>query len=192
MLLENKNAVIYGGGGAIGSAVARAFAREGARVFHAGRTREPLEEVVEEIRCAGGMAETAVLDALDALDERAVDKHADAIAASAGSIDVSFKLISHGDVQGTPLAEMSLEDFERPIRTAFIRVVTLQSGGVPEAIPDDFYGRDAIVEMIVGATMLGRAATFEDVGNVAAFAASDLARTITGTNINITSGAVAD
>jgi len=189
MLLENKNAVIYGGGGAIGSAVARAFAREGARVFLAGRTREPLEEVVEEIRSAGGMAETAVLDAFD---ERAVDKHADAIAASAGSIDVSFKLISHGDVQGTPLAEMSLEDFERPIRTAFIRVVTLQSGGVPEAIPDDFYGRDAIVEMIVGATMLGRAATFEDVGNVAAFAASDLARTITGTNINITSGAVAD
>jgi 3-oxoacyl-[acyl-carrier protein] reductase len=46
--------------------------------------------------------------------------------------------------------------------------------------------------MIVGATMLGRAATFEDVGNVAAFAASDLARTIAGTNINYTSGAVTD
>jgi 3-oxoacyl-[acyl-carrier protein] reductase len=70
--------------------------------------------------------------------------------------------------------------------------VTLQSRGVPEAIPDDFDGRDAIVRMIVGATMLGRAATFGDVGNVAAFAASDLARTITGTDINITSGAVAD
>jgi len=53
-------------------------------------------------------------------------------------------------------------------------------------------GRDAIVRMIVGATMLGRAATFGDVGNVAAFAASDLARTITGTDINITSGVVAD
>jgi 3-oxoacyl-[acyl-carrier protein] reductase len=33
MLLENKNAVIYGAGGAIGGAVARAFAREGAKVF---------------------------------------------------------------------------------------------------------------------------------------------------------------
>jgi enoyl-[acyl-carrier-protein] reductase (NADH) len=71
-------------------------------------------------------------------------------------------------------------------------IVTLQSSGVPETIPDDFDERDAIVEMIVGATMLGRAVTFEDVGNVAAFAASDLIRTITGTNINITSGAVAD
>ena len=46
--------------------------------------------------------------------------------------------------------------------------------------------------MIVGATMLGQAATFEDVGNVAVFAASDLACTIARTNINITPGAVAD
>jgi 3-oxoacyl-[acyl-carrier protein] reductase len=45
MLLENKNAVIYGAGGSIGSAVASAFAREGARVFLAGRTLESLEEV---------------------------------------------------------------------------------------------------------------------------------------------------
>jgi 3-oxoacyl-[acyl-carrier protein] reductase len=65
MLVENKNAVIYGGGGAIGGAAARAFAREGARVFLAGRTLQSLEEVAEEIHSAGGMAEAAVLDALD-------------------------------------------------------------------------------------------------------------------------------
>ena len=45
MLLENKNAVIYGGGGSIGGAVARAFAREGARVFLAGRTPATLKDV---------------------------------------------------------------------------------------------------------------------------------------------------
>ncbi len=39
-MLENKNAVIYGGGGAIGGAVAKEFAKEGARVFLVGRTRE--------------------------------------------------------------------------------------------------------------------------------------------------------
>jgi 3-oxoacyl-[acyl-carrier protein] reductase len=50
MLLEDKNAVIYGGGGSIGGAVGRAFAREGARVFLAGRTLTRLEEVAEEIR----------------------------------------------------------------------------------------------------------------------------------------------
>ena len=56
MLLERKNAVIYGGGGAIGGAVARAFAREGASVFLAGRTEATLEEVAEDIRAAGGRA----------------------------------------------------------------------------------------------------------------------------------------
>ena len=123
MLLEDKNAVIYGGGGAIGGAVARAFAREGATVFLAGRTRTKLEEVADEIRSAGGAVETAEVDALD---ERAVDAHADAVAAEAGGIDISFNLISHGDVQGTPLAEMALADFERPIVTA-VRTTFLTS-----------------------------------------------------------------
>jgi 3-oxoacyl-[acyl-carrier protein] reductase len=123
VLLEDRNAVIYGGGGSIGGAVARAFAREGAKVFLAGRTRASLEEVAKEIRSAGGVAETADVDALD---ENAVDEHADAVAAEAGGIDISFNLISHGDVQGTPLAEMSLEDFERPVVTA-VRTTFLTS-----------------------------------------------------------------
>ena len=115
MLLEAKNAVIYGGGGSIGGAVARAFAREGARVFLTGRTIDKLEAVAADIRSAGGTAQVAQVDALD---EAAVDAHADAVAAEAGSIDISFNLISHGDVQGTPLAEMSPEDFARPVETA--------------------------------------------------------------------------
>lgn len=50
MLLENKNAVIHGGGGAIGGAVARAFAREGARDFLTDRNRENLETVAKRSR----------------------------------------------------------------------------------------------------------------------------------------------
>src|SRR6266511_3160800 len=80
LLLESKNAVIYGGGGAIGAAVARAFAREGAKVHLAGRTLERLEAVAGTIRSAGGVTSTA---RVDALDERAVDEHADAVAADA-------------------------------------------------------------------------------------------------------------
>jgi 3-oxoacyl-[acyl-carrier protein] reductase len=251
MLLENKNAVIYGAGGSIGSAVARAFARQGAKVYLAGLTVESLEEVAQEIRSAGGVAETAQVDAID---ERAVDQHADAVAEKAGSFDNSFNLISVGDVQGTPLAEMPLEDFERPImnavRTQFltsraaarhmisqgsgvilffggygdpvpdyyiggfqvalnaieslrrqlaselgahgIRAVTLQTGGVPETIPESFDGREQITEGIVDSTMLRQAATLEDVGNVAAFAASDHARTMTATALNISCGAIVD
>ena len=115
MLLEERNAVIYGGGGSIGSAVAEAFAREGARVHLVGRTPERLESVAAGLRSAGGEVETAIVDALD---EDAVDTHVGAVAARFGSLDVSFNLISHGDVQGTPLAEMSLADFERPVVTA--------------------------------------------------------------------------
>jgi 3-oxoacyl-[acyl-carrier protein] reductase len=114
MLLEGKNAVVYGGGGAIGGAVARAFAREGARVFLAGRALAPVEAVAEEISAAGGAAEA---ESVDALDEQAVEQHAAAVAAKAGSIDVSFNAISLGDVQGTPLLEMPLADFSRPITT---------------------------------------------------------------------------
>jgi 3-oxoacyl-[acyl-carrier protein] reductase len=115
MLLENKNAVIYGAGGAIGGAVARAFAREGAKVFLAGRTLGKLDSVAKEISAAGGTAETAQVDALD---ERSVEKHIVEVAKKARGIDVSFNAIGMEDVQGTPLIEMSLEDFSHPITIA--------------------------------------------------------------------------
>ena len=115
MLLENRNAVIYGGAGAIGSVVAKAFARAGARVYLAGRTAATLEAVADSIRSAGGVAETAVVDAVD---EAAVDSLADRVIAEAGSLDISFNLIDVQDVQGTPLAEMSWEDFDQPVTTA--------------------------------------------------------------------------
>jgi 3-oxoacyl-[acyl-carrier protein] reductase len=115
MLLENKNAIVYGGSGSVGGAVARAFAREGARVFLAGRTRESLEEVAQEISASGGVTETAKVDALD---EKAVEDHADEVAEKVGSIDVSFNAIFNDDVQGKPLAEMPFDDFARPITKA--------------------------------------------------------------------------
>jgi 3-oxoacyl-[acyl-carrier protein] reductase len=74
VLLENKNAVVYGGSGSVGSAVARAFDHEGAKLFLAGRTPAKLAEVSEEISASGGVAETAQVDALD---EVAVDEHVD-------------------------------------------------------------------------------------------------------------------
>jgi NAD(P)-dependent dehydrogenase (short-subunit alcohol dehydrogenase family) len=254
MLLENKNAVIYGGAGAIGGAVARAFAREGALVFLAGRTLVTLDAVAQEIRAAGGAAETAQVDALD---EQAVDRHADAVAAEAGGIDVSFNLIAHPYTHGTPLAEMAVDDFMAPVevaaRTTFltvraaarhmigqgsgvilafggpgdrsgpdrdyylggtqvafdaietmrrqysaelgrhgIRFVTLVTGGIPETLPEGVEGRDEIVGMIEAQTLLGRAADLEDVGNAAAFAASDRARTMTAALINLSGGALVD
>src|SRR5215210_68977 len=114
MLLENKNALIYGGAGSIGGAVAREFSREGARVFLVGRTRENLEAVANDIKSDGGIAEVAVLDALD---EQAVDEHARAVVSQVGSIDVSFNLINRGDVQGIPLVDMTTADLTRAVTT---------------------------------------------------------------------------
>jgi 3-oxoacyl-[acyl-carrier protein] reductase len=259
MLLEGRTAVVYGGAGRVGGAVARAFAGEGARVFLAGRTRDRLEAVAGDIRAAGGSAATAEVDALD---ERAVDAHADAVAAEAGGIDVSFNAISHGDVHGLPLLEMAFEDFARPVGTALrsqflttraaarhmtrrgsgvvmtitattarlsipqvggtgvafdaiesqcrqwavelgglgVRVVWLQTTGLPEAIAADDvlqpgYGsgaaamtRDELIAWNQGKALLGRLTTLAEVGRAAAFLASDHAAAVTAAGLNLTCG----
>jgi 3-oxoacyl-[acyl-carrier protein] reductase len=251
VLLEERNAIVYGAGGAIGGAIATAFAREGASVHLAGRTLGKLDRAAERIRAAGGEVETAEVDVLD---EGAVDRHAGRIAGSAGGIDISVNTISLGEHFGTPLAESTLADFERPVLTAVrssfltaraaarhmipcrsgviltfggygdpltdfylggfqvgltavdalrrqlaaelgphgIRVLTIQSTGVPETIPEDYDSRDSIEESIVSRTLLGRAATLEDVGNAAVFAASDHAAALTATSINLSCGAEVD
>lgn len=114
MLLENKVAVIYGGGGSIGSAVAKTFAHEGARVYLAGRTRARLDEVASAINKAGGFARAAEVDALN---EDAVNAHLAAVEEEAGRIDVSFTAISipQEGIQGIALLELSTENFMKPI-----------------------------------------------------------------------------
>ena len=114
MLLEKKNAVIYGGG-AIGGAVARAFAREGARVFLASRSLAPLEAVAADISRAGGQVEIAQVDALD---QPSVEKHLDELVNKAGRLDISFNAISIPHEQGLPLLELGVEDFAAPIAAA--------------------------------------------------------------------------
>jgi NAD(P)-dependent dehydrogenase (short-subunit alcohol dehydrogenase family) len=114
-LLEGKTAIIYGGGGGIGAGVARTFAREGASVFLVGRTRSKLEAVAKDIKSAGGSAEVAGLDALDALDERAVETHVKSVISKTGHVDISFNLITRGDAQGTPLVEMQMDDLLRAV-----------------------------------------------------------------------------
>jgi NAD(P)-dependent dehydrogenase (short-subunit alcohol dehydrogenase family) len=114
MLLDAKTAVIYGGGGSIGGAVARAFAREGARVFLAGRTLTKLETVAADIVRGGGKADIAQVDALDA---SSVSRHVDHVIEASGRIDVALNAVGIVHVQGPPFAELSLEDFLHPLTT---------------------------------------------------------------------------
>jgi NAD(P)-dependent dehydrogenase (short-subunit alcohol dehydrogenase family) len=91
MMLTDKVAVIYGAGGAIGGAVARAFAGEGATLFLTGRQRAPVEAVARDIVSAGGSPEAAMVDALD---EQAVDRHLQSVTDQAGRVDISFSAAS--------------------------------------------------------------------------------------------------
>jgi NAD(P)-dependent dehydrogenase (short-subunit alcohol dehydrogenase family) len=266
MMLEKKNAIVYGGGGAVGGAAARAFAREGARVFLAGRTAARLDAVAAGIADAGGVAEMAQVDALD---ERAVGRHVEEVAARAGSVDVTFNAVgTDNGEQGVPLVDLSADEYGAPIayytRTHFvtakaaarqmmrqrsgviltlsnpmarmataltgsfgiasaavenlsrqlaaelgphgIRVVCLRPTGMPGTVrlgshTGQVWGRaaerlgmtlDQLLELVSAGTALQRPLTVDEVANVAAFAASDLASGLTGTVANVTGGSVLD
>ena len=120
MKLKNKNAVIYGAGGAIGSTVAKAFAREGAKVFLTGRNLASVATTAGEIIAAGGTAEAAQVDALD---EGPVEGHIAAVVEKAGTVDISFNAITpipQPGTQGIPIAQLPVESFIAPI-TAYMR-----------------------------------------------------------------------
>jgi NAD(P)-dependent dehydrogenase (short-subunit alcohol dehydrogenase family) len=114
MMLKDKVAVIYGAGGAIGSAVARAFAREGADLFLTGRRLAPVDAVAEDIVSAGGSVEAAEVDTLD---ERAVDGHLQSMIDKAGRVDISFNAVGipNTTILGVPLVELDVERFSLPI-----------------------------------------------------------------------------
>ncbi len=114
-LLTGKVAVIYGAAGAVGSAVSRVFAQEGAHVILSGRTPSTLETLAQQIAAAGG---TATPVAVDALDGAAVNEHLDEIVKRTGRIDITFNLIGLGGNQGTSLAAMDVPAFFEPIDTA--------------------------------------------------------------------------
>lgn len=114
-MLENKNAIIYGAGGSLGGAVAKALAREGARLFLTGRNISSVQKLAEEITASGGVAEAAEVDALD---ENAINRHVDAVIQKAGALDISFNAIGLQDTQNIPLVKMKVADFTRPISIA--------------------------------------------------------------------------
>jgi NAD(P)-dependent dehydrogenase (short-subunit alcohol dehydrogenase family) len=258
--LKDKIAVIYGAGGEIGGAVARAFAREGARVFLTGRRLAPVEAVARDIVSAGGGAEAAEVDALD---EQAIDKHLQSVVAKAGRIDISFNAIGNSPAKylGGTLAELDLKQFSMPITSYItsyfltarlaarrmlrnksgvimtvtappakigtpnggygpsqaakealtrylslelapqgIRVVGLQSGGMPETgtIREIFESRaetsgvtwEQFTGYLEGMNHPKRFLTLAEMANVAAFLASDKASGMMGTTVNVTMGAM--
>jgi 3-oxoacyl-[acyl-carrier protein] reductase len=135
--LQNKTAVIYGAGGSLGGAMAKAFAASGAKVFVTSLHLDKVQKVADEINATGGYAEAAEVDALD---EKAVNEHIQSAVQKAGTVDISFNAAWNGVVQGIPLTEISVSDFVTPIQMAIqsrfitavaaVKVMKKQKSGV--------------------------------------------------------------
>ncbi|WP_121809334.1 SDR family NAD(P)-dependent oxidoreductase [Mucilaginibacter kameinonensis] len=137
MILKNKNAVIYGAGGSLGGAVAKALAAGGAKVFLTGLNQQSIQKVADEIIASDGLAETAIVDAFN---EAAIEQHLQQMVSIAGTVDISFNAVGVDVVQNIPLTEISADDFVNPItltmQTRFMtaiavaRVMMKQKSGV--------------------------------------------------------------
>lgn len=262
-LLQNKHAVIFGAGGAVGMAVAKEFAAQGATVFLSGRRLAAISQVTASIHQEGGIAYAAEVDALD---EQAVNAYLDRVAQE-GSIDILLNVIGpqpkdYGN--GSNTLDLPLDQFLLPLSTlvpsqfitarsaarhmvrqrsgvilfvtagldmtktpnvtaigaAFgameallrclatdlgpsgIRVVGIRSGamvetrtiqqGIERVVNTMGVAPAQVVSQFEQATLLRRLSTAADTARVAAFLASDGARTITGALVNASSGRVID
>jgi 3-oxoacyl-[acyl-carrier protein] reductase len=263
-LLQTKHAVIFGAGGAVGTAAAKEFAAQGATVFLSGRRLAAVEQVAKEIHQDGGIAYAAEVDALD---EPAVQAYLDRVAQEAGSIDILLNVTGPQPKDfsnGSNTLELPLEQFLLPLSTlvpsqfitaraaarhmvrqrsgvilfvtagldrtktpnvtaigaafgameallrclaadlgpAGVRVVGIHSGamletrtiqqGIERVVDTLGVSHAQVVSQFKQATLLGRLSTAADTARVAAFLASDGARTITGAIVNASSGRIID
>jgi 3-oxoacyl-[acyl-carrier protein] reductase len=117
VLLRDKRAVVFGGAGSIGAAVAKELAAEGAEVFLSGRTAGGVDLVAKEITGNGGRAHAHVVDALDAV---AVDHYLASVIDEAGSVDIAFnatgpRMSTYGN--GKPMVQLPVEEFMTALDT---------------------------------------------------------------------------
>ena len=125
MILQDKNAIIYGAGGSLGSAVSKALAKAGANVFLTGRKIDSVQNTADEILRIGGKAEA---DVVDAFDENAINNHIKTVVQKAGSLDISFNAVGIDVIQNIPLVDISTDDFVNPItRTMQTRFLTAKA-----------------------------------------------------------------
>jgi len=123
-MLQGRNAVVFGGGGSIGAAVAGELAAEGAEVFLAGRSATTVELAAKQITAAGGRAHADVVDALDAA---AVDRYLETVVRRAGSVDIELnatgpRIGEYG--HGKPVVDLTVEEFMTPVATVLRSQVT--------------------------------------------------------------------
>ncbi|WP_038344074.1 SDR family NAD(P)-dependent oxidoreductase [Acinetobacter sp. A47] len=113
MLVKNKNAVIFGGSGAVGHAIAHALSREGANVYLGARHPHKLDQVAAEICPAEGQQVKTFL--VDVLDEQATTLAMSAMAEHLANIDIVINATSFMHNQGKQLSQLTLHEFMQGI-----------------------------------------------------------------------------
>nr|WP_121272869.1 SDR family oxidoreductase [Pedobacter schmidteae] len=127
MILQNKNAIVYGASPSLGGTVAQSLAAAGATVFVTNKNLSIARQVADKIIAAGGKAHA---DVVDAMDEDSIRKHMEYVQHKVGTVDISFNLIGIKNVQDIPLIEMSLEDFTSPVNDAMrTQFLTMTAAG---------------------------------------------------------------
>lgn len=119
--LKDRVVIVTGGGGAIGSAMCRQFAANGAKVVAAGRTLATLEKVVEEVKAAGGEAIAVVTDVGDkesaaAMIEKTVEAY--------GKLDV---LVNNAGINGGPAYRKPIHEYDDDL---WHRIINVDLNGV--------------------------------------------------------------
>jgi NAD(P)-dependent dehydrogenase (short-subunit alcohol dehydrogenase family) len=149
MLLAGKRIVIFGGSGAIGTAMASVFTREGGRVWLGARDADRLQAAAAKARGAGGAVETFVVDCLDAAGTVAAVA---AVAERMGGVDVAVHAASFLHDQGRLLDDLDLATFLSPVDS----FLTALFNGAKAVLPHMGGGRPGA--MLTLSTPAGRTA----------------------------------
>lgn len=108
MLLKGKVAVIFGGSGAIGTAIAKVFIREGAHVYLCARDLNKLQNIAAQLHQLGSVVHTA---SVNVLDSQSINNTVAQIAQDTGGLDLVINATSFIHNQGKEILELNLDEF---------------------------------------------------------------------------------
>ncbi len=128
--LEDRVALVTGGGRGIGRGIAEGLAAHGARVVCAARTQSQLEEVVEGIRSAGGEAEAVQVDMADLASVR---KCVEETIAHCGRVDILVN--NAGTNARMPIVDVTEEDYDRVMAVNLKGIYFLTQAVARDMIP---------------------------------------------------------
>ena len=124
--IGGKTALVLGGSGGLGSAIARTLAAEGARVVVAGRSREKVEQVVRDIRDGGHVAMPAVWDLGDAA---AMQERIGEIEAEFSGVDILVN--NTGGPPPSPAAGQNGQHWAQQFQAMVLSVIELTDRVLP-------------------------------------------------------------